>query len=255
MTPYAGRHSELYDVFYADKPYPREAEFVHDCLRRYAPFPVRRILELACGTGRHAIEFARLGYAVTATDVSNDMLARARQSATVAGVAVRFENQDFRRLDLRDRPFDAVVCLFDSIGYAETNEGLLRVLQGVREHLRPEGLFVFEFWHAAAMLRGYEPVRVRRWSQEEGELLRISETELDCENQLARVTYSIYELRGDGTYAALRETLSNRYFSVREMEGWLTMSGLAPMGWFDSFTPKATIGPETWHVVGVARRV
>ncbi|HLA82641.1 MAG TPA: methyltransferase domain-containing protein, partial [Thermoleophilia bacterium] len=80
MTSYAGRHAELYDVFYSDKPYAAEAAFVHECFGRYAGFPVRRLLELACGTGRHAIELAKMGYELVATDNSPDMLASARSA-------------------------------------------------------------------------------------------------------------------------------------------------------------------------------
>ena len=78
MTPYAGRYAELYDLFYGDKPYAEEAAFVRDCLRAFGSFRVREILELACGTGRHALELEKLGYQVTATDRSPEMLEVAR---------------------------------------------------------------------------------------------------------------------------------------------------------------------------------
>src|ERR1700732_884859 len=55
MTNYAGRYAELYDLFYGDKPYPEEARFVHDCIHEFGPRPTRQILELASGTGRHAL--------------------------------------------------------------------------------------------------------------------------------------------------------------------------------------------------------
>jgi hypothetical protein len=124
----------------------------------------------------------------------------------------------------------------------------------VHRNLRPEGLFVFEFWHAAAMLRSYEPVRVRRWSTPTAELVRVSETELECSKQLARVTYTIYELRHDGTYTSLRETHTNRYFLVQEMAGWLSSCGFTPVKWFAGFAPDENITAQTWHIVAVARR-
>ena len=48
MISYLGRHAELYDIFYADKPYALEAAFVHQCLQSYSQEPVHRLLELAC---------------------------------------------------------------------------------------------------------------------------------------------------------------------------------------------------------------
>ena len=67
--------------------------------------------------------------------------------------------------------YDVMICLFDSIGYVVSNSGLLRVFQGVHRNLRPKGLFIFEFWHAAAMLTSYSPLRVRKLAVTEGEIL------------------------------------------------------------------------------------
>lgn len=262
MSSYIGRHADLYDIFYADKPYEEEAAFVHQCLQQYSVGTTCRLLELACGTGTHALAIEKFGYEIVATDYSEDMLACARRKAAQVASSVDFRWQDMRALDVADRPtsassvesFDAVICLFDSIGYVETNEALMQVLQGVNRNLRPDGLFVFEFWHAAAMLHSYDPVRVRRCSTPEGELVRISETKLDYAKQLARITYLIYELNREGTYTRLKETQTNRYFLVQEMAGCLSSCGFTPVKWFAGFTTNESITIETWHIVAIARR-
>jgi SAM-dependent methyltransferase len=255
MTSYAGRHAELYDTFYADKPYELEAAFVHECLQKHSIRPSQKVLELACGTGTHALALEQHGYSVLATDYSEAMLARARAKAAAVSSSVVFQLHDMRKLDLTQGPFDAVVCLFDSIGYAETNEALADVLHAIHHQLRPDGLFIFEFWHAPPMLRSYEPLRVRRWPTEEGEILRISQTELEIARSLARVTYSVYELRKEGTYSMFVESQTNRYFLVPEMAGMLSRSGLEPVKWFDGFSSSERITGATWHVVAVARNM
>ncbi|HWP46803.1 MAG TPA: class I SAM-dependent methyltransferase [Candidatus Limnocylindrales bacterium] len=254
MSSYIGRHAELYDIFYANKPYEAEAAFVDQCLQKYSIGKTRRLLELACGTGRHALALEKLGYKIVAVDYSVDMLACARRKITQVSSQVDFRWQDMRALNLPDDPFDAVICLFDSMGYVATNEALKQVLEGVYNHLRPNGLFVFEFWHAAAMLRSYDPVRIRRWSIPGGELLRISETNLKYPQQLSQVTYTVYELRDNGTYSSFKETQINRYFLVQEMAYWLSSSGFTPLKWFAGFTPDEQITEQTWHVVAVARK-
>ena len=253
MSSYLGRHAELYDLFYADKPYADEAHFVHCCLQQYGSGPSVRLLELACGTGEHAFALERHGYQIFATDYSEAMIAMARKKAHDLSSAVDFQVQDMTNLSLTCDPFDAVFCLFDSIGYVATNEKIAGVLRGVHRQLRPGGLFIFEFWHAAAMLRSYSPVRIRRWDTDQGTLLRISETSLACADQLSRVTYSIYELNRDGTYESLSETQINRYFLVQEMAQWLTSSGFIPIKWFAGFSDDEIINEDTWHVVAVAR--
>jgi SAM-dependent methyltransferase len=254
MSSYIGRHAELYDFFYADKPYADEALFVHRCLQRYGSATTNRLLELACGTGSHAFALAEFGYQILATDYSADMLEIARRKAHGRASAIEFRLQDMTQLADPELPYDAVVCLFDSIGYVATNEKISQVLRGVHGQLRDGGLFIFEFWHGAAMLRGYDPLRVRRWQTAQGELLRISETRLDCARQVSHVTYRIYEFKTGGIYSTLTETQVNRYFLLQEMAYWLTCAGFTPVKYFAGFTEDESINEDTWHVVAVARR-
>src|SRR3989304_7233181 len=176
------------------------------------------------------------------------MLGQARRKAQKQGSTVEFEQQDMRSLDVSGRPFDAAVCLFDSIGFVQTNAALRQVRSEVSRPLRPYGLFLFEFWHAAAMVRSFEPTRVRRWSLPDGELLRISETALDCARQLAKVSYTILELRRDGTFTSFREEQINRYFLVQEMAAWSEACGFDPQAWLGGFSFWAKIDLDTWDV-------
>jgi SAM-dependent methyltransferase len=253
MSSYEGRHAELYDLFYADKDYDGEATFVHDALGRFAAGPTARILELACGTGRHALVLERLGHEVIGVDYSESMLRVAGARAAGAGARATFRHGDLRALDVPGAPFDAAVCLFDAIGYVATNEALDATFRGIHRHVRPGGLLVFEFWHAAAMLRGYDPVRVRRFRDGATEIVRISETTLDVERQLASVSYTVFEQGAGGVYASFRETQTNRYFLVQEMARWLESAGFEPLAWFDGFS-SGRVTADTWHVVAVARR-
>lgn len=88
MNFYQGQHAKLYDLFYSDKSYRTEAHFIHECLLTLSHKPTNRLLELACGTGSHAIQFAKLGYQVTATDCSPSMLSEARKKADAEGVKI-----------------------------------------------------------------------------------------------------------------------------------------------------------------------
>ncbi len=254
MSSYSGIHAELYDVFYGDKPYQDEAAFVHHCLVRYGDGPVRRLLELACGTGTHALELEKHGYEIVATDYTEDMLASARQKAARVKSKINFQRKDMRTLDYSPQSFDATVCLFNAIGYVTTNDELAQVFRGVHQQLRLGGLFVFDFWHAGAMLRSYDPVRVRRWTVPEGEILRISETRLECARQLGHVTYTVCVLRNDGTYTRFTETQANRFFLVQEMAGILSYHGFQPIRWFAGYRDDEEITEQTWHVLAIAQR-
>jgi SAM-dependent methyltransferase len=251
MTVYRGEYARLYDLFYADKPYDAEVEFTDRLLRDNSRGPSQRLLDVACGTGQHAIRFAARGWDVVGVDQSEDMLKVARESGR--GTDVEFLKQDMRSLDLPGLEFDAAVCLFDSIGYGVTNEGIVGTLSALRRHIRQDGLLAIEFWHAAAMLCQYEAVRVRQFETAEGEILRISMTTLDVASQLARVDYSIHELGADGQFESWNESHENRYFLVQEMRLLLDLAGFVPIRFLAGFDASAPVNGSTWHVVALAR--
>ena len=138
-----------------------ESFFGPDYLKQYAPTADRtsaevdgvekilhlrkgaRILDLACGGGRHAVELARRGYAVVGYDLSEDLLREARAAAKRARVKVTFVRGDMRDLPYRGA-FDAVINMFSSFGYFETVEEDRVVLAGVARALKPRGKLVME---------------------------------------------------------------------------------------------------------------
>lgn len=252
MTSYIGRHAEFYDLFYGSKSYDKEARFVHESLMLYGlQQDGARLLDLACGTGAHALHFSELGYRVTGMDYSPEMLAVARRKTAAQNLSVDFVEQDMRRLPAPEIPFDAAVCLFDSIGYVQTDEALGEVFAGVRSSIRNGGLFVFEFWHAPALLNGFDPVRVRRFPVPGGMVLRIAETTLQREQSLACVSYDIYDLRNDLTYDHIMETQINRYFTVAEMQTWAARYDFLPLSFHAGFSHDTQVTDSTWHVVTV----
>lgn len=246
---YAGRHAALYDLFYKRKPYKEEAAFVVSCFEKYGQ--VRNVLELACGTGNHAAELARRGYQVVATDHSPDMLAGAKRKY-VSG-KLRFREMDMKHFLKFPSPFDAVICLFDSIGYLRTGKNIDKAMGNVARNLATGGLFVFEYWHAPAVMASYDPVRVKRFGTKRGEIVRIAETALDLKKKTGKVRYSIYEHHGkDVRY--FTETQINRYFTPGEIKKFLRRAGLTPVKNFAGFTFEGKVNRHTWHIVCVARK-
>lgn len=252
-SSYIGRHAELYDLIYAEKPYADEAAFVHHCIQNYKT-NAHNLLELACGTGTHSLILEKYGYKIIATDYSSDMLARAREKAQKEKSSVDFRQENMLTFDIVEDHFDAIICLFDSLGYVATNENILQVLKKVYHHLAQDGLFIFEFWHAGAMLHSYEPLRIRRFQTSQGEIVRISETRVSYPEQLCYVSYTIHEMNKDGTYQTIEETQVNRFFLIQEMKLFLAQARLSPLKWFSGFQENEHIDEKTWHIVCLAHR-
>ncbi len=102
-----------------------------------------RILDLACGAGRHSLELARRGYRVTGYDFSEDLLKAARSAARARRQDVRFVQGDMRALPYRGE-FDAVINMFSSFGYFGSVEEDRKVLVGVARALASRGKFLME---------------------------------------------------------------------------------------------------------------
>lgn len=257
LNSYRGLHAARYDLLYADKPYGREASFIADRVSRLrGGAGPGRLLDVACGTGRHALELAAMGWQVTGVDYNPELIERARASAATRGLQIRFLEQDMRALDVDGRRFDVVTCLFDSIGYGLQDEAIVATLRGMATHLVSNGVLAVEFLHAAAVLRHHSPVKVRRLPTPDGGLiLRISETALDRPNQLMHVSYELIELRPDcAGYEHATETQSNRFFAPEEMRAMMTRAGLDLHAIVPAYEQDVAISDETWHLIAFARR-
>lgn len=133
---------ELYPYMFTPERFAAAAGQVAELLALTESQP-RTVLDLCCGPGRHAVEFARAGLAVTGVDRSPFLLERARERASSAGASVEWVMEDVRRFR-RPGAFDLACSIFTSFGYFPDEEDDLRVLRNVHESLRDGGAFVME---------------------------------------------------------------------------------------------------------------
>ncbi len=117
----------------------------------HAPVPGRRILDLACGPGRHARQLAGAGGTVMGLDLSMPLLRRARELRLASTSWVR---GDVRVLPFRAGAFALVVNLFTSFGYFADDRDHADVLAEVARVLAPGGTFVLDYFHAGSVRRG-----------------------------------------------------------------------------------------------------
>ena len=133
--------SAYYDALYVKEgEYAPEAARVKELLTRHGVPSQGDLLILACGTGGH-IPYFMEDYTVSGLDLSEDMLALAREKFP----AIRFHTANLIDFELEDE-FDAMICLYGSIGFVKTADNLRASMKRIAAHLRPNGVVVITPW-------------------------------------------------------------------------------------------------------------
>jgi SAM-dependent methyltransferase len=202
-----------------------------------------RILDLACGPGRHAAELSRWGGRVVGFDLSRAMLRRARERTDAALV-----RGDMRALPFRHATFALAVNLFTSFGYFLSDDEHRRVVDQVAAALAPGGYFVLDYLNAEQVrrtLRASEQAGRRRGAAERRTEVRVTRRI----GEDGRFVIKEIELRDEGRRFQERV----RLFRPDELAGMLTAAGLqvfARFGDYDGAPPT----PESPRVILIAVR-
>jgi cyclopropane fatty-acyl-phospholipid synthase-like methyltransferase len=148
--------SPLYEKLYANRDQEEAAELVQLLEETLELDEDSTILDLGCGRGRHAINLNKRGYAVTGIDLSEQAIATAREKAEEEGLQnIRFLVRDMR--EPLPESFDAVLNLFTTFGYFESDDENASVFESVKQMLEPGGTFVLDYLNATHVKNNYEP--------------------------------------------------------------------------------------------------
>lgn len=134
------KSAHLYDVLYGPIDYAGHAQQVLELVQRHAQHPGESLLDVACGTGMHLSVWSKT-LNVEGLDIDPDLLSIASARMPTA----TFHLADMTSFDL-GKQFDAVTCLFSSIGYVKTQERLAQALHCMGQHVRAGGVLIIEPW-------------------------------------------------------------------------------------------------------------
>ncbi len=194
-------------------------------LPRYGRRP-RAALDLACGTGTAAVALATAGLAVVGLDRSAGMLAVARARAHEVGARCQFVRADLRAFAFA-RPFDLIICAYDSLNYLTAPDELRRALANVRAALADGGLFVCDLTTA----RAYDTGPTAPETFDLGPVAYTWATAWDAPTRRAVTTLSVTTREGDHE-ETLTEHPPQRASEREEVEAALRSAALRPLGAF-----------------------
>ncbi|AWG26579.1 SAM-dependent methyltransferase [Flavobacterium kingsejongi] len=148
--------SPYYHILYKDRDY-EEAQLFVDNITNYLNLPEdSKILDLACGKGRHSIYMNKLGYNVTGADLSPNSIEEAKQ---FENDTLHFEVHDMR--EPFEQKFDAIVNLFTSFGYFENDADNLLTLKAIQHSLTEYGFAVIDFMNVNRVINNLVPEELK----------------------------------------------------------------------------------------------
>ncbi|MBM3157292.1 MAG: class I SAM-dependent methyltransferase [Chloroflexi bacterium] len=252
MQKVFGTYGEYYDIFYSDKDYEQECDFVENIFEVYSPKPVRNILDVGCGTGGHSILLARRGYKVTGIDASPVMIKKARGKALKLGIDLNFHRLDIRNFDLKTK-YDACVSMFAVIDYLTETHDVLKALKNIKQHLKPNSFFVFDFWNGLAVLHVLPSVRVKVVEADGKRVIRTVHPEMDALNHICKSHYHVLVTQNDTIIDEFKETHEVRYFFPQEMVHYLDDAGFELLKFCPFLNLDGKVDENEWNITAIAR--
>jgi len=148
--------TKYYHILYKDRDY-NEAQVFMDNLTHYLNLPEEaKILDLACGKGRHSVYLNSLGYEVTGADLSENSIIEASKSENEK---LHFKVHDMR--DVCDSKYDAIFNLFTSFGYFESDDDNLITLKAIKHRLNEYGFACIDFMNVDFVIENLVPEEVK----------------------------------------------------------------------------------------------
>lgn len=216
-------YAYYYNAFYRDKDYRAEAEQIDLLLKKYGK-DIKHVINFGCGTGKHDIELAGMGYHCMGIDISQMMIDIAKKNAFDKENTV-FTVGDIRQYKTSEK-YDAVISLFHVMSYQNANDDILSAFRSARSAINEGGLLLFDVWYGPGVLSDKPVQRVKEVQDNKYRLIRIARPVMHDKTNIIDVCYTVLVIdRESNETKTINEVHSMRYFFRPELEFYLRNTG------------------------------
>jgi 2-polyprenyl-3-methyl-5-hydroxy-6-metoxy-1,4-benzoquinol methylase len=250
---FGNKYAELYDTFYSDKDYNKETYLLEKIFKRYNCSPGKKILDIGCGTGNHAIRMAKKGYKITGVDSSESMLEVAKRKCLKESIRIKLKKRCLPELNLNEK-YDGIECMFNVIDYVLEDKNILKSLINIKEVLDEKGVFVFDFRNAIPSINEYDSKRVIHSKYGKKDLFRVSYSTVDPKTRTFDTEYECFIIEGGTLIERFKDMHKVRFFYPEEMKEFINKSGLSLEEMFPFGKPKKNITDKDWNIIAVCKK-
>jgi SAM-dependent methyltransferase len=243
------KYGDFYDLFYTNKNYHRESQYIIQLIASLNP-RAKNLVELGSGTGNFSEYFCKAGYDVTGIEKSETMIARSQIKA--------INNFDPQLADMvsfqLEKKFDVAVSLFDVMCYLTENEQIITCFKTVAAHLNPGGIFIFDGWYTPAVYTSPPVTSIKRAENEQYHITRIAEPVLNYQKNTVDVNYEfIIKNKANHQYDTLNEVHTLRHFNVHEIDYFAQLTGFNLIRAEELLTANSP-GKDSWKVCYILQK-
>lgn len=265
MKRRAGRHSAsrdwwrdffapiVADVLFSGKAKQSDREVRHVIAQSKAKPPLR-VLDLACGVGRHSLVFAKRGFEVTGLDYSEPFLREARRAARKAKRDIRFVRGDMRHLGAHfaNDEFGLVVSLYNSFGYFEDRRDDLKMLKAIHRVLAPGGVLVVNTLNGGGVAKRLKEPK-SFGSEPLPNVFMIEAPQYDSHERRTLAKWTIIDARR-ARARIFRRTFGQNVYTHPELKKLLRTAGFRIERTWGVLAGGAFKAGESWHQTILARK-
>ena len=243
----------MYDALMDDVDYEAWADYIDRMLQKHGG-PGKRLLDLGCGTGCISIPLAQRGYQVTGVDISEEMLAAAREKSRALQLDIDWRKQDLTSLQLFDEAgnemvFDAAIATFDVFNHLTDPEDLQMLFHALNPLLADEGVLLFDV-QTPYKLREYLGNHIFTLHRDDVEYMW--ENHFDEETQICTMNITFFLRQANGLYRRETMTQEERVYDLDLLRLWLKYSDFETAGVYEELSEN-DVKPEAHRAVFIAR--